>query len=137
MVSDGGIVVRGERRGSVHLLVPVGELDVATVAVLDRAFQAVHGDDDVAMIVVDLTELRFMDSTGIGLLVRMNDACEDADRLRVINGSASVVKLLDITGVRRALPIISREDNPSRKCTAKTDEHRAAPPHAPVSLAAR
>jgi len=100
MVSDGGIVVRGERRGSVHLLVPVGELDVATVAVLDRAFQAVYGDDDVAMIVVDLTELSFMDSTGIGLLVRMNDACEDADRLRVINGSASVVKLLDITGVR-------------------------------------
>ena len=64
------------------------------------------------MIVVDLTQLSFMDSTGIGLLVRMNDACEAADRLRVVNGSPAVVKALDITGVRRQLPIISSDDDP-------------------------
>ena len=94
-----------------HRLIPTGELDIATTPILERAFEAVY-DGDAAMIVVDLTELSFMDSTGIGALIRMNDACEAADRLRIVNGSPAVVRVLDITGVRRQLPIISSDDDP-------------------------
>ena len=63
--------VRKERSGRVHRLIATGELDVATVATLERAFDAVYRDEDAAKIVVDLSALSFMDSTGIGLLVRM------------------------------------------------------------------
>ena len=103
--------VRTERSGRVHRLILTGELDIATTPILRRAFEAVY-EGDAAMIVLDLTQLRFMDSTGIGALIRMNDACEAADRLRIVNGSAAVVKVLDITGVRRQLPIISSNDDP-------------------------
>ena len=111
MVSPDALKVRSESAGRVHRLIATGELDNATTPILERAFDAAY-EGDAAMIVVDLTELSFMDSTGIGLLVRMNDACEAADRLRVVNGSPAVVKVLDITGVRRQLPIISSGDDP-------------------------
>jgi len=104
--------IHAERAGRVHRLIPTGELDIATTPILERAFEAVFDDAGAPMIVVDLTELSFIDSTGIGALIRMNDACEAADRLRVVNGSPAVVKVLDITGVRRQLPIISSADDP-------------------------
>jgi anti-sigma B factor antagonist len=111
MVSPDAFKVLGERAGRVHRLIPTGELDIATTPILERAFDAVY-EGDAAMIVVDLTQLSFMDSTGIGLLMRMNDACVDGDRLRIVNGSPAVVKVLDITGVRARLPIISSHDDP-------------------------
>jgi len=104
--------VRRARVGRTQRLIPSGELDIATAPVLERAFDAVYHEDDAAMIVVDLTELSFMDSTGISLLMRMTAACKDADRLRIVNGSPSVVRVLDITGVRDRLPIISSNDDP-------------------------
>jgi anti-sigma B factor antagonist len=112
MASPEKFEVRREGTGRVHRLVPTGELDVATVPILEREFDAAYRDADAAMIVVDLTELRFMDSSGIALLLRMNDACEQADRLRIVNGSPAVVRALDITGVRGQLPIISSDDDP-------------------------
>jgi anti-sigma B factor antagonist len=107
-----GFIVHSERDGSVHRLTPLGELDLATVPILEREFQAVHPDPAAEMIVVDLTKLSFMDSTGIAALMRMNDACEEHDRLRIVNGSPAVVRVLDVTGVRPFLPIISSHDNP-------------------------
>ena len=104
-------MIRETREGGVHRLTPIGELDLATTPLLETAFDAVLGDDDAEMIVVDLTELSFIDSTGIHLLLQMHAACKDADRLRVVNGSHAVERLLDVTGVRAHLPIISRDSD--------------------------
>jgi anti-anti-sigma factor len=104
--------IRHRRDGGAYRLTPTGELDLVTTPVLERAFDAVLRDEHAEMIIVDLTELSFMDSTGIHLLLRMQAACEAADRLRVINGSRPVNRLLDVTGVRALLPIISRDDDP-------------------------
>jgi anti-anti-sigma factor len=112
MIMPGPLSIRETREGGVHRLTPIGELDLATAPLLETAFDAVFGDHDAEMIVVDLTELSFMDATGIHLLLRMHAACEDADRLRVINGSRAVQRVLEITGVRAHLPIISRDGDP-------------------------
>lgn len=103
--------VHNEFSGRVHRLIPTGELDIATAPVLERAFNAVYHDDDATVIVVDLTQLSFMDSTGIALLLRMTAACSD-DRLRIVNGTPSVVRVLELAGVRDRLPIISSDDDP-------------------------
>lgn len=100
------------REGRVVRLTPVGEVDLATAPMLERAFDEVFADDDVDMVVVDLTELAFMDSSGLHLLLRMTAACEDADRLRVVNGSSAVERLLDVSGLRDQLPIISSDSDP-------------------------
>jgi anti-anti-sigma factor len=104
--------IRSEREGRAHRLMPLGDLDIATEPILREAFDGVFCDGDAEMIVVDLTQLEFMDSTGIRLLLDMNSVCEHADRLRIVNGSLAVVRLLDITGVRDSLPIISSDDDP-------------------------
>lgn len=104
--------VRETREGRLLRLTPVGELDLATAPLLENAFDAAFTDEDCEMIVVDLTELSFMDSTGIHVLIRMQNACADHDRLRVINGSRAVEQMLDLTGVRTHLPIISRDSDP-------------------------
>jgi anti-anti-sigma factor len=103
--------IRETREGAVHRLTPIGELDLATAPLLESAFGAVFRDDGVEMIVVDLTELSFMDSTGVHLLLRMHSACGAADRLRVINGSRAVQRVLDVSGVRAHLPIISSDSD--------------------------
>jgi anti-sigma B factor antagonist len=104
--------VRSERTDRAHRLTPTGELDIATVPILERALDAAYEDEDQPMILVDLTELSFIDSAGIHLLLRINAACKAAERLRIINGSPAVVQVLDISGVRDRLPIISSEDDP-------------------------
>src|ERR1700735_5685046 len=112
MITLEPLSVRETNAGGVHRLTLVGELDLATAPLLESAFAAVLREDDAEMIVVDLSELSFMDSTGIHLLIRMHAACGNVDRLRVINGPHAVERLLDLTGVRALLPIISSDCDP-------------------------
>jgi anti-sigma B factor antagonist len=104
--------VRSKRTGKVHRITPTGELDLATVPILQEAFETVFSDGGAEMIVVDLTELAFMDSTGLNALLEMYNVCEHADRLRVINGSPTVERLFDITGLRKRLPVIDKDTDP-------------------------
>jgi anti-anti-sigma factor len=64
MISPEPLSIRETRERGVHRLTPIGELDLATVPPLERAFDAVFGDDAVEMIVIDLTELSFMTRPG-------------------------------------------------------------------------
>ena len=112
MITPGLLSIRETSADGVHRLTPIGELDLATAPLLQDAFEAVLRNDDAEMIVLDLTELSFMDSTGIHLLIRMHAACASGDRLRVINGSRAVARMLDLTGVRAHLPIITSDCDP-------------------------
>jgi anti-anti-sigma factor len=106
-----GFSVHSEREGRLHRLTPVGALDLASAPGLEREFHAVHPDETVEMVVVDLTRLTFMDSSGLNLLARLNAWCEPTDRLRVINGSRAAEWIMDLSGMRDHLPIISRGDD--------------------------
>ena len=112
MIAPGPLSVRETSEEGLHRLTPIGELDIATVPLLEGAFDAALRGADGEMIVVDLRELSFIDSSGIHLLVRIHSACADVDRLRLINGSRAVERMLDLTGVRVHLPIISGDRDP-------------------------
>ena len=90
-----------------HYVAPSGELDIATVELLERALVEVERADS-ARIVLDLSGLSFIDSTGLRLLLDVNERCGGAaDRLRVIAGAPAVERLLDIVGLRERLPLIA------------------------------
>jgi anti-sigma B factor antagonist len=105
--------VHSVRTGKVHRLTPVGELDIATVAMLETEFEAAYTDDDgETIIVLDLRRLEFIDSTGIHLLLRVAERCTD-DQLRVIGGPPALQRLLEITGIGDSLPIIHENRDPN------------------------
>ena len=99
--------IRSERRGETHRVAPAGELDIATVELLGRELASVE-ETDAEMIVLDLSGLSFIDSTGLRLVLDINERCGgETNRLRVIAGSPAVDRLLDIVGLRERLPLIS------------------------------
>jgi anti-anti-sigma factor len=109
-IEDSG--VRSVREGPVHSLTPFGELDIATAPILEREFYAVQPDPTAQVIVVDLTQLSFMDSAALHLLARLEAICEPSDRLRVIKGSPAAERIIDLSGMADRLPIISHGDDP-------------------------
>jgi anti-anti-sigma factor len=106
-VAEETLSIVSELREDAHYVAPSGELDIATVELLERALLEVERADS-ARIVLDLSGLSFIDSTGLRLLLDVNERCGGtADRLRVIAGSPAVERLLDIVGLRERLPLIA------------------------------
>lgn len=80
-----------------------GELDIDTVPELERAL--LHSRPAGQRVVLDLSELEFMDSTGLRVLLRARVAAEEGHwEIRLRNVPSNVRRLFDMTGVRDALP---------------------------------
>ena len=61
--------IKAHREGDSITIALSGEMDLSTVGELDAAIRSAE-DADVGQIVVDMTELSFVDSTGLSVLLR-------------------------------------------------------------------
>jgi anti-sigma B factor antagonist len=87
-----------------------GELDMATAELLQ---QAVEGADvqEAPMVVLDLQQLQFLDSTGLRSLLSVLERCrERRQEFAVTPGSQQVQRLLGVTGVAKHLHIIAADE---------------------------
>jgi len=92
-----GFVTSTGPDGSAVLAVS-GDLDIAGVAeFLEYAQKLVQSDADV--IEVDLRDVTFLDSSGIGALVRLRKATADGQRLRLSHVPRPVARVLELTGL--------------------------------------
>ena len=89
-----------------HFLTPVGRLDGSTAPMLQSEYDAV-ARGSAALIVLNLSRLSMLTPAGIEVLLRINAREDNANRLRVINGSRPVARALEITGARERLPVMS------------------------------
>ena len=80
-------------------LVLRGELDLSTVPVFRAALSEVPTTERVTL---DLAELTFIDSTGIHALVQYARQVDGGAPLTLVNASDWVLRLLEITGLRRS-----------------------------------
>jgi anti-sigma B factor antagonist len=86
----------GDRTARVR---PKGELDMATVGQLEDRFREAH-EAGFRRLLVDLSELEFMDSTGLTLLTRWTLGAErDGYEFAVIPGTERVRRLFELTGL--------------------------------------
>ncbi|MDX6720884.1 MAG: anti-sigma factor antagonist [Solirubrobacteraceae bacterium] len=93
-----------ERDGDTHTIRLFGELDLATVDAVQHELERVE-DSDAPSILVDLSGLAFMDSSGVRLLVGAHARSRtDADRLTLLRGSAAVQRVLEVSGLDDQLP---------------------------------
>ena len=78
---------------------PVGELDLATIPIVDTQLSELMAAG-FSSVVVDLRKLRFLDSSGVRLLLSWTAKSRAAGvDLRLIPGPPAVQRVIDVTGV--------------------------------------
>lgn len=83
---------------------PTGELDLATVPTLDAQLERLAGEGHRAL-GVDLSELTFIDSSGLHLLMKWSQrASEEGIDFELIPGRRAVQRVFSLAGVAHLLP---------------------------------
>jgi anti-sigma B factor antagonist len=107
--------VREHARAGERTLVLSGELDLASRPLFDEAVRCVKRRDTAAL-VLDLSEVAFMDSTGLhGVLAAKALCAEHGCALVLVRGSSQVQRLFELSGVIdelsfRGEPVAARQD---------------------------
>ncbi len=97
--------------GRITTLTLSGELDLLSSPALEQELERAHASD-CDVILLDLRELEFMDSTGLHVLVDAHQREQDAGRSLVLTKpSEQVQRLLDLTGVAELIRIV---DSPAQ-----------------------
>jgi anti-sigma B factor antagonist len=92
-----------ERSADAHVIRLVGEMDLGNVDEARAALMSAIDADDVDVI-VDMSELEFIDSIGIAMLLEAQAASRrDSDRLCFRGSSDEVAKILQLTRVDEQL----------------------------------
>ena len=85
---------------------PVGELDIATVDKLRTEVERLR-ESGFAQLVLDLRGVRFLDSTGLRLILELDAASGEAGhRLAIIRGSDVVQRIFEVTQVSERLHFV-------------------------------
>lgn len=101
------VEIHSEHQGDAIVYRLSGSLDFATspslrAALLEAANEGKHD------IVVDLSRLEFLDSTGLGAIIGAHRrALEHDGRLRVVISEGPISRLLTITGLMKILAVYS------------------------------
>ena len=90
-----------------------GELDLAEVGPLQAELDRLCGNG-LAGLTVDLSELDFLDSTGLHLLMKLRGRCEgESLPLTLVPGPPSVQRLFQITGTDQQFTFAQTRGEPA------------------------
>ncbi|MDE2482389.1 MAG: STAS domain-containing protein [bacterium] len=99
------IDIKTENHGETLIYKLRGSLDIATAPSVRAALveAAGAGSHDI---IVDLTKLEFLDSTGLGALIGAHRrALEHGGQVRLVVHDGPISRLLNITGLMRVFPV--------------------------------
>jgi anti-sigma B factor antagonist len=114
----GSLRLNARVEGDRHTIVLSGELDVASAAVLEQAL-ADACDSGAREVVLDLSRLEFMDSTGLRAILRGKARCEDHDcAYHLTPAQRPVEQSLTTTGVRALLGLGRRPGEPAKRTSS-------------------
>lgn len=100
-----GIEISGE--GGTLVIALRGELDLASAPAFSAQFEEATAGAPAA-IVVDLSELEFLDSTGLRSILLAHERSADRGcRFAVVPGARQVARLLEIARVEEHLNLVS------------------------------
>jgi anti-anti-sigma factor len=95
--------VESEEEPGGTVVTVTGELDIASSAELEKILEGLH---EAKLVIIDLRQLDFVDSTGLGVLVRAHQhASEHGNRVALVRGPGQVDRLLGLTGLESQLLI--------------------------------
>jgi anti-anti-sigma factor len=113
---EGEFAITQRTLGGGALLIPCGDLDLATVDTLDSALRQAENSHE--LVVLDLRQVPFMDSSGLHALIAADLRMRERDgRLVVVQGGDQIRRLLGLTGADTQLEVVYDPDealaNPS------------------------
>ena len=86
----------------------------ASSPALEEKLDEVFGSD-AELVILDLRELEFMDSTGLSVLIRAHQTAEAEERrLYLVKGPPQVQRLLTLTGVGERLAAVDTPEDALR-----------------------
>jgi anti-sigma B factor antagonist len=98
--------VRPEKRGDAFVVHVTGELDLASSPILDELLSETETID--GPLVLELTGVTFMGSSGLELLMKHSERCRAAGRtLLVVANSRAVLRPINLTGLTTAVTLVS------------------------------
>ncbi len=97
--------VSTREEGGRVVVAAIGEVDVFTAPQLDAELSRLTGDGRTDL-VVDLSRVDFLDSTGLSVLVKTLKRVREADgRLDVVVTADRVAKVFRLTGLDQLIPL--------------------------------
>lgn len=111
MVDDekGLVISRDERKTGIILRLQ-GTLDLSTFAQLREQVQKVPFAPGLTL-VIDLTQVEYIDSTGIGVLMRAVTDAKKAKGIFLITGlQPEIEKVFKVTGLLNYFQVLSKEE---------------------------
>ena len=95
-----------EKDGAVQLVRLSGEFDMLYERRFDQVIRE-HPLDGIAKVILDLSDVTFIDSTGLRSILRYwNDVRRRGFELAIVPGSPQVQRVLAATGVDKVLPSV-------------------------------
>jgi anti-sigma B factor antagonist len=100
--------------GTTRTVSVTGELDLSSVAIFTTAIEECRGDK-VGVVIVDLSALEFIDSTGMAAMVMANKLLSESDcALRIVPSNSNAVnRLFELVGLKAALPFLTDRPSPT------------------------
>ena len=103
-VRDGTLTLRLSEDAFGCTLALVGELDLANAGTLADTLEQVRSSND-GPLRIDLSQLEFIDSTGIAVLVAIHRQLAGSDRLSLVpSRTRAVRRVMALTGLDAELP---------------------------------
>ncbi|MDX6672928.1 MAG: hypothetical protein QOH11_346 [Solirubrobacteraceae bacterium] len=105
-IECGPLAIRSSRQGDEHVVALEGALDLGGVEAVQDLMRRVE-QSDAGRIIVDLSALQFMDSSGLRAMLGI-DARSRANGNRVVflRGGPAVQRLFEITDTESRLPFL-------------------------------
>jgi len=104
------LVITTREVGDRTVVSVVGEVDIASAGALDAVLSEAIASGRTHL-VVDLEEVGFLDSTGLGVLVKsLKRTREAGGSLTVVTESERVLKVIRITGLDAVIPLFASVD---------------------------
>jgi anti-sigma B factor antagonist len=95
--------VSRRRAGDAVVVMPVGEIDLATVDAVSAEVAAAVAESQ--HLVLDLREVSFIDSAGLRLVLESSRAVE---RFEVVRGPQEVRRVFDLVGLEERLTMLDQ-----------------------------
>lgn len=96
-----------QQAGTVTVIAPTGELDLAGAGLLEAELRRVEEETGAGTIVLDLRGLEFMDSSGLRLVVLADMRAREAGRrFALVRGGETVHRVFEITRMSERLDFV-------------------------------